>query len=194
MLSRLQKDSTFKVLDHRSFSFDHNETGSATLMSDMANFGGPQLDELWKPQHMDLSYGLAQDPTDIEMIWALQWRDIGDLTPPITLITTVRSDSVWQASQRWRLVGAGTGVIQTMDQIHHDFDREAEKAGTVEGPRNILVLLGGSGTTAALDAAGVISIDVEITQVNMKDDFDEYEFDFLWEESYSEEDSSENQL
>jgi len=184
MLSRLRTDTTFKVKETKQFTFSNSEAGSATEASDMAVFGGPQQDEIWKPEVMDISYGLGQDPTDIGVDWGLQWRAIDDVNPSGFVLSNNDGDSIWSAKNRWRLVGAGTGVIETMDKEHHVFDEADAKKGSIHVPRLVLVLLAFSATTAAVSAAGNMDIQVEMEQINYADDFDEYEFDFTWEESY----------
>lgn len=187
MYSRLRKSGeraqTFKV--SRFFRFLEINTGGSDLSELMINFGSPQLpgDEI-TVKHLSIDYGIFDDPIDENIFFSLYTADPGN--PAIDLDSS--QSQIWQGAVTFRVLDS-TGVIQTTKHAEVELNEKVSYESP-EGDRQAILLGHGSSSSAAsVLSMGALSMEITLVQRQMPDDFTEFEFDFLREDTLEEEEN-----
>lgn len=115
------------------------------------------------PVELDISYGLADDPTDEKPEWYLAAVDRDNVPDQ----NAMRRIAAWQTVQVWRSLGTPGQVVQTITRENADFFRPKTWLNELVGDRQrrvFICIVSSSDTTSALRAQGVITFVENIIQ------------------------------
>lgn len=193
MLSRLRttKERRHTNTDSIRFRIGHTLAGSTDIPKVVSNWGRPtHIGDEWKITKLYMDFGIFDDPVDENVSFTVF---VGDPdAPPDMDNTESASNILWTNTQFYRVLSS-VGVIETTDTALVDLDDEIawEQDGSQAGD----ILMGFHGSAAAgMFAVGFIEIEKSLMQSQVKDDFSEYEMDFLFEEALDEEEGEQHDI
>lgn len=187
MYSRLktsgEKSQTFTT--SKFFRFLGVNTGGSDLTELLVNFGQPQLpgDKI-RVKHLSIDYGIFDDPVDENIFFSLYSADPAN--PAIDLDSS--QSQMWQGAVTFRVLDS-TGVIQTTKHAEVKLDELVSYEGPESDRNSILLGAGSSSVAASILAMGALSMEVTLVQRQLADDFSEFEFDFVFEDTIDDEDN-----
>lgn len=147
MRDMVRKNSSKRIVSERSKSLRTNTpniiTTANSIFLNQAFF--IVLDDLeYNLLKLSGEWGVSDDPTDESIIIALGTFDLEN--PPASTDGIFLDANKWIQTVTYRSIGAGSTVLNTLNYVDHEFDKDSELMITQEATRRFFGMVGFSST------------------------------------------------